>query len=423
LHYDQKKRELLIQTAGRNPEINPYYRDICKVNIDTCELTTLVSDNFDHMVTHPRHQIALGLREKNPAMVVRGDVNGVSPNGEFIVTTKSRVDTAPVTVLFDRNGCEVMTVETADVSNLPEGWAWPEPVMLKDAEGKHDIYGVVYRPPGFSADKSYPVIDYAWTMRGTGTVPVGAFHLDPTLGYIYMYSIALASLGFIVVSIEGRGTPFRGKHFQDYYADDIAGEHVLDDHIAGIKQLAQRYPSIDLNRAGIIAVEQSPFAVYGAVHHSDFFKVAVQHCFLDPRYLLADHGEMHFNQAQEINDSNNGLGKTKNIEDFVGLLTARLLLIQGMLSFAVGGTFRLVEALEKANKDFDMICLPNMSHQMTSYTIRREWDYLVTHLQGIEPPKEFSLTVGEFLVEEKPEPSQSEFLEMLGGTADEKEPA
>ncbi len=423
VQYDQKKRELIIQTAGRDPDINPYYRDICKVNIDTCELTTLLSDNIDHTVTHPRHLIVLGLREKSPALVVQGAVNGVSPSGEFIVTSRSRVDTPTSTVLLDRNGREIMVVETADVSNLPEGWVWPEPVMMKDAEGNNELYGVIYRPPGFSVDKSYPVIDYAWTMRGAGTVPVGAFHLDTMIGYTYTLSTALAALGFIVVSIEGRGTPFRGKQFQDYYADDIAGEHVLDDHVAGIKQLAQRDPSMDLSRVGIVAAEQSPFAVYGAVHHSDFFKVAVQHCFADPRYGLAGHGEMHFNHSQQIDDSNNGLGKIKHIEDFVGSLNAKLLLIQGMLSFAVGSTFGLVEALQKANKDFDMICLPNMTHQMTGYTIRREWDYMIKHLQGIEPPKEFSLTVGEETITENLESSTSEFLEMMGGTTDEKQPA
>ena len=421
--YDAKRRELLIQTSGRDSEINPYYRDMCKVNIDTCELTTLVSDNFDHMVSHPQHIIVLGLREKNPALVVRGDVNGVSPNGEFIVTTRSRVDTAPVTVLFDRNGCETMIVETADVSNLPEGWVWPEPVILKDAEGNNDTYGVIYRPPGFSPEKQYPVIDYVWAQRGNATVPVGSFHLDPMVGYTYFLSTALAALGFIVVSIEGRGTPFRGKCFQDYYVNDIAGEHVLDDHVAGIKQLAQRYPSMDLKRVGIVAVEQSAFAVYGALHHSDFFKVAVQHCFYDPRYAIIGYSEAHYGLPQKTDTGKNQLSTTKNLEDFAGLLSAKLLLIQGMLSSAVGGTFRLVEALQKANKDFDMICLPNMPHQMISYTIRREWDYLVTHLQGIEPPKEFSLTTGELLVVKKPEPSPSEFLEMMGGTSDEKQPA
>ena len=428
LHFDQNKRELLIQTAGRDPEINPYYRDICKVNIDTCEFTTLVSDNIDHMVSHPRHPIVLGLREKSPALVVHGAVNGVSPNGEFIVTSRSRVDTPPATVLFDRNGREIMLVETADVSNLPEGWVWPEPVMMKDAEGEKDIYGVIYRPPNFSADKSYPVIDYAWTMRGCGTVPVGSFHWDPMLGYTYTLSTALAALGFIVVSIEGRGTPQRGKQFQEYYAGDLAGEHVLDDHVAGIKQLAKRYPSMDLTRVGIVAAEQSSFAVYGAVHHSDFFKAAVQHCFSDSRYMQANATEMYFDfpieidaQAEERVDKE--LSKSRYIDDFVESLDAKLLLITGMLSTAVGSTFRLVDALQKANKDFDMICMPNMFHQMTSYTIRREWDYMVKHLQGIEPPKEFSLTVGEFMVEDRPEPSKSEFVEMIGGTADEKQPA
>ncbi len=202
--------------------------------------------------------------------------------------------------------------------------------------------------------------------------------------------------------------------------NDIAGEHVLDDHVAGIKQLAQRYPSMDLKRVGIVAAEQSPFAVFGALHHSDFFKVAVQHCFLIHDISPTSYGEVHYGLPQKTDTGKNALSTTKNLEDFAESMNAKLLLIQGMLSQAVGGTFRLVEALQKANKDFDMICLPNMTHQMTSYTIRREWDYLVTHLQGIEPPKEFSLTVGEFLVEERPEPSKSEFLEMMGGTCRRK---
>ena len=185
---------------------------------------------------------------------------------------------------------------------------------------------------------------------------------------------------------------------------------------------------MDLTRVGIVAAEQSPFAVYGAVHHSNFFKAAVQHCFADARYLTANSAEMYFNLPSEADalsseQADKEIFKPKYIEDFVESLDTRLLLIQGMLSFAVGSTFRLVEALQKANKDFDMVCLPNMTHQMTSYTIRREWDYMVKHLQGIEPPKEFSLTVGEDTVTDKLEPSKSEFLEMLGGTVDEKQPA
>ena len=98
--------------------------------------------------------------------------------------------------------------------------------------------------------------------------------------------------------------------------------------------------------------------------------------------------------------------RQKILRTLPGCIECKTSAHSGNVITAVGGTFRLVEALQKANKDFDMICLPNMTHQMTSYTIRREWDYLVTHLQGIEPPKEFSLTIGEFLVEERPEPGK-----------------
>jgi hypothetical protein len=86
------------------------------------------------------------------------------------------------------------------------------------------------------------------------------------------------------------------------------------------------------------------------------------------------------------------MSKACHPEDFVDSFNGKLLLIVGMVSpVAPASTFRLVEAMQKANKDFDMLCMPNMHHEMTDYTVRREWDYLVRNLQGVEPPQGFQL--------------------------------
>ena len=144
LHVDAKRREILIQTAGRDHSISPYYRDICRLNIDSAELTPLLAENYDCSVYGPDDR-QVGARAGFG--IDSAGVNGLSPRGDYIVTTYSRVDTAPVSILIDRQGREILTLETADVSNLPEGWQWPEPVKLKGADGQTDIYGVVYRPP------------------------------------------------------------------------------------------------------------------------------------------------------------------------------------------------------------------------------------------------------------------------------------
>jgi dipeptidyl aminopeptidase/acylaminoacyl peptidase len=170
------------------------------------------------------------------------NVNGVSPCGQYLVTTRSRVDTVPVSVLIDRDGKEILALETADISGLPSDWHWPEPVKLKGADGETDIYGVVFRPPSFSPDNQYPVVEYSSSMRCFSGLAQGAFSLAPFLGITYFAPAALAALGFIVVIIEGRGTPFRNKIFQDHHFGDLRYTSDLDDRISGIRQLAKRYP-------------------------------------------------------------------------------------------------------------------------------------------------------------------------------------
>ncbi len=388
LHYDVERRELLVQTAARDQSINPYYRDICLVNIDTRVLTPLISGNFDHDVYH---------HCSFPVRVRKGwrldtDSNGVSPDGQNLVVTRSRVDTIPISFLIDRKGQEILTIETADVSGLPSGWQWPEPVRLIAADDQTDIYGVIFRPPGFDLNTRYPVLDFSCGLRNISFVPQGSFVNGDLLDLGYMCGAALAALGFIVVAINGRGTPNRNKTFQDHNYGDVASTNDFNDRIAGLRQLAKRYPYMDLERVGITGLDNIANSIYGLLNHPDFYKLAVMHCYSDPRFALPSYGE-HFDG---ITPDNIDASKTIYAEDNVDALKGKLLLIHGMLDdyWSPAGTFRLVDALQKANKDFDMLCLPNVGQDVPAYALRRNWDYLVKHLQGIEPPHEFCLITG-----------------------------
>ena len=392
LHFDPVTREVLVQTAARDSAVSPYYRDVCKINIDTGLLTPLVMGNFDHSVAN-NNKFAVITRDTLEIDNITGiGVDGVSPDGQFILVTRARVDTIPVSFVIDRDGKELFTVETADVAGLPEGWHWPEPVKLKAADDQTDIYGVVFRPPNFSPDSQYPILEYSSSMRSYSALPQGSFSLAAYMGLGYYQPAALAALGFIVVMIEGRGTPLRNKAFQDHHFGEVAATSDLNDRIAGIRQLAKRYPYMDINRVGITSTEIPTNAIYGLLHPSDFYSVVVLHCFNDPRYQMASLSET---EDGTIDKSviNSNCYPENHLDHFSG----KLFIIQGMLAIAVAGTFRLVEALQKANLTFDMLCMPNLTSKMTSYTIRREWDYLVTHLQGVEPPKDFKLTTGEDL--------------------------
>ncbi|MDB9724471.1 S9 family peptidase [bacterium] len=392
LHVDTKRRELLLQTAARDPSINPYYRDICQVNIDSGTLTPLVTGNFEYVVHLPGDMIA------GHHMVIPGYGStsssapcGVSPSGHYLITTRSRVDTVPVSVLIDRSGKEILTIETMDVSGLPNDWQWPEPVTLKGSDNTTDICAVVFRPPDFSPQQSYPVVDFISSTRSFNALPIGSFINNAFLGNDYIGAAALATLGFIVVVINGRGTVNRNKSFSTHHYGDHAFTSDFTDRIAGLRQLAERYPYMDLNRVGLSANENpSNNAIYGSLLYSDFYKVSVIHCLMDPRF-----GEASLSEAFEIAMSPVAPPKTPYPEECVGAFSGKLLLIQGMNSYAfIQPHFLLADALIKANKDFDMVCEPALSHSVSSYSQRREWDYLVTHLQGNEPPKQFHLTRG-----------------------------
>ena len=389
LAVDYQRRELLLHTMGRTAERDPYYRDIVRVNIDTGELITIAASNDDYFAISSHH-----FDMETITLATSRDIDSaraVSHCHQFTVATRSRADRLPVTLLLDRNGDTILEVERGDMTALyarvSADWQWPEPVSVKAADGNTDLYGLVWRPANFDPERSYPVISFGFNTPELPRVPKGAFTNSSSGGYYYNWGSALAELGFVVVQIDGRGTPFRNKAFQDYSYGWAESAGSIDDQVAGIRQLAERYPYMDLDRVGISSIGGGTGAVQGLLHHPQFFKVGVHGMLHDSRLMAAP---MWSDKYEGLTGPDS---RHQYAEMFAENLQGKLLLMHGMLDFCTlpANTFRLIEALQKANKDFDLILLPSLGHGYSSYLLRRVWDYFVQHLLDEEPPKDFEL--------------------------------
>lgn len=387
--FDADRRELLIQTAGRHPNVSPYYADICTVHLDTGEIREIAAGNYEHTIYKWRSLSFAAIRARDLVGYDSIDVHGVSPDKNYIVATRSRVDTPPESILYRWDGKEEMVLEVADVHGLPEGWIWPEPFKGRAADGETDVYGTIFYPPDFSEEQSYPVIDHIHGIRYFSSVPVGSFCNSAVLGAGYNQCACLAALGFIVVSVEGRGCPRRSKAWQDHRFGDAGGGNDPDDHVFVIQELAKTRPYMDITKVGMSGMDASCSMLYGFLKHQDFYKAGVFQVPLDSQFSAPGFVESYEGLSPNHEDLERGVP----LEDYAPNLEGRLLLISGMFEFQTpAGTFRLVEALQKANKDFDMLMLPNMGTDPLAYTVRRDWDFIVRHLQDVEPPRDFTLT-------------------------------
>lgn len=377
LHFDAANRELIIQTGGRVEGRNPCYRDICRVSIDSGTLRPLLSSDHEIVVADHGHSYQF--------CALASDLSGgVSPSGRYIVGTRSRVDDLPVTTLIDgQTGSEIMVLETADVSAMPEGWSWPEPTLVKGADHATDIHSVIFRPPHFNPDASYPVLDMSFTF----TEPAGSFTNNAQAGFQYFLALAYAELGFVVVKFTHRsdflgrnGAGTRHRSFGDF-RDTSLPPHNMSDNVAGIKELCQRFPFMDSERVGVADYVSTSTALTGMLIYPELYKVGVSMNLGDHRVHPIDRMGVREEDPFPV------------LEDFAANLQGKLLLMHGMMDDGapVASTLRVVAALEKANKNFDMLLLPKGDHGGSAYGMRRGWDYLVTHLLGETPPENFEL--------------------------------
>ena len=383
IHYDRERREIFLQTSSRKSGAHPHHKDFIKVHIETGEITELAAGEHTYFAARDKSIIAF-LASSFGAMP-KGS-NAVSPTGNYFVVSRSRLSERPQSLLFDTVGTEIMSLETADLTGLPENWRWPERVKVLSDDGTTEVYGCMYRPSTFSEDNSYPVLNQVFNTPELSWIPEGSLACDGMFGYSFFIGAALAELGFIVVQFAGRGTTGRSKKFLDHSYGRLEDASDLADHVAGLKQLAEKHPYMDMERVGIISDQGGPGGALGLLEFPDFYKVGVASIVHDSRVMSGPMWGDKF-EGPDAND------RQELSEEKLNQLCGRLLIIHGMLDTISPpvGAFRLIEALKRANKNFDMLVLPCLGHGMSNYVTRRSWDYLATHLMGEEPPYEYPL--------------------------------
>jgi dipeptidyl-peptidase 4 len=353
---DEKNRVVYFKAGGREKGRDPYFSHFYSVGFDGKNLKLLTPEDGNHDIT-----------------------------------VYSQPNVPAVSVLKDLSGKLVANLEKTDISRLTAtGWKPPMPIVVKARDGVTDLYGLMYVPTRLDTSKKYPIINYIYPGPQGGSVGTRSF------GPARSDHQALAELGFVVVQIDGTCNPLRSKKFHDACYGNMA-DNTLPDQIAGMQQLAKKYPYIDIERVGIWGHSGGGYATAAAMfRYPDFFKVGISESGNhDNRNYEDDWGERYIGLL--TTDAN---GKS-NYEDqanqnFAKNLKGKLLLAHGMMDDNVppSNTLLVVDALIKANKDFDLLIIPNARHGYGAdgfYMMRRRWDYFVKNLMGAEPPKEYAI--------------------------------
>lgn len=366
-YIDAKNRVVYFLANGREKGEDPYLTHLYRVNFDGSGLELLTPGNASHTVD-------------------------ISPDGQYFVDSYSRVDDVGASVLRRmKDGSEVRELQKGDASKLlAMGWKYPIPFEGKATDGTTDLYGVIVRPTNFDPAKKYPIVEQVYTGPQGFFAPktfAAAFRLQST-----------AELGFVMVMVDGRGTTGRSRAFHEFSYHNLGG--AFADHVAMIKQMAAKYPYMDISRVGIYGTSAGG---YGSAHailtFPDFYKVCVS--------TSGDHDarldKAWWNEQYQGYPVGNDYVEQSNFTSAKNL-KGHLLLIHGDIDDNVNPveTMRLVDALMTANKTFDMLFVPNMFHGDSGphalYVSRRRWDYFVQYLLGVTPPENFEIHEARFPV-------------------------
>ncbi|HEV3146117.1 MAG TPA: prolyl oligopeptidase family serine peptidase, partial [Gemmataceae bacterium] len=351
---DEEKRQVWFRASGLNERQDPYFVHFYRVNFDGSDLTSLTEGNGNHSVQF-------------------------SPDRKYLIDTCSRVDMAPVHELRRAaDGKRTCSLEKADITELEaSGWKPPEVFVAKGRDGKTDIWGIICRPRDFDAAKKYAVIESIYAG------PQGSFVPKSFSGFNRFAD--LTNLGFVVVQIDGMGTANRSKAFHDVCCKNLK-DAGFPDRILWHQAVARKYPWYDISRVGIYGTSAGGQNSTGAVlFHPEFYKAAVSACGChDNRMDKASWNEqwMGYPVGPQYAESSN-ITHAANLK-------GKLLLIVGEMDTNVPpeSTMRLVDALIKAGKDFELLVVPGMGHSNGgAYGVRRMQDFFVQHLQGITTPE------------------------------------
>ncbi|MFA6129256.1 MAG: DPP IV N-terminal domain-containing protein [Bacteroidales bacterium] len=353
LSVNEKKQQITFEASGKEPGQDPYFIHVYRMNFDGTGLVRLTDGNGNHALTF-------------------------SPDQSFFVDTWSRVDAPPVSVLRkSEDGSVVLELEKADISKLLEtGWRPPVIFTAKGRDGKTDIWGVIIHPINFDPAKKYPVIENIYAG------PQGSFVPKTFSTQTGMQSYA--ELGFVIVQIDGMGTANRSKAFHDVCWRNL-GDAGFADRILWMQAAAKENPYMDITRVGVYGTSAGGQSSTGALlFHPEFYKVGVSSCgchdnrmdkiWWNEQWMGYPVGEWYETSSNVVNASK---------------LKGKLLLIVGETDHNVdpSSTMQVVNALVKANKDFDLLVVPGMDHSGGGPVgDRKRMDFFVKNLLGINPP-------------------------------------
>ncbi len=356
---DNKNRQIVFMASGKESG-DPYYINYYRINFDGTGLIKLTEGDGNHEAFF-------------------------SPDKKHFVDTWSRVDSPPVTVLRkSEDGSKIMDIEKADISKLLEtGIRLPEPFVARGRDGVTDIYGIIVKPVNFDPSKKYPVIENIYAGPHSSFVPksfraiIGGMH-------------QLAELGFIVVQIDGMGTSNRSKAFHDVCWKNLK-DAGFPDRILWMQAAAKKFPWMDITRVGIYGTSAGGQNAAGAVlFHPEFYKVAVAACGCHDNRM----DKMWWNEQWMGWPVGEEYAQSSNVDN-AWRLKGNLLLINGELDNNVDptSTMQFVNALIKANKEFEYVFIPGAKHTSGGeYGERKRRDFFVKHLLGVDPPEWNSIT-------------------------------
>jgi len=354
VNVDEKKREIIFSANGMVSNEDPYLIRYYKINFNGTRLTCLTPEEGMHQAWF-------------------------SEDEKYMVDTYSTVNKAPLTVLRSAtDGKIILPIETADISGLLNtGWIAPEPFSAKGRDGKTDIWGIIIRPTNFDPNKKYPVLEYIYAGPGNQYTPKSFFAYN-------RYLNSIAELGFIVVQMDGMGTSFRSKAFEEIIFKNLK-DAGFPDRIAWTKAAAAKYPYMDIDHLGIYGASAGgQEAMWATLFHPEHYKAAYSAC------------GCHDNRMDKLwwNEQWMGYPIGKEYADCSNVVNAHLqsrplMLVVGELDDNVdpSSTFQVCNALIKANKDFELVVLPGVGHTMgNDFGEHKRYDFFVKNLMGITPP-------------------------------------
>lgn len=353
-YVDEDKGIVYFSANGREKGQDPYFIHYYRIDLDGKNLKELTPEKAMHSATY-------------------------SPDHKYLVDVYSTVADAPTAVLRSaETGRLIANLEKADISEIVKnGWKAPEVFAAKGRDGKTDMWGLIYRPSNFDPAKKYPVIDYIYSGPGDQYVPKSFQSYN-------WWATSLAELGFIVVQVDGMTTSFRSKAFEEVCYKNLK-DAGLPDHMAWLRAAAKKYPAIDIDRVGIYGCSAGGQEAMNAVLlHPDFYKAA---------YAASG---CHDNRMDKIWWNEQWMGypvdssyvKSSNIAN-APLLKRPLMLCWGELDDNVdpATTMKVVDALIKSNKDFEMLVIPGAHHTMGEmWGEHKRYDFFVRHLMNVTPP-------------------------------------